>query len=56
MAFGLFYGHLVYFVVVWSTLWSFGLFCGRLEYFSCFGIFHEEKSGNTATRQGHMKR
>jgi hypothetical protein len=25
--------HLVYFMVIWSILWSFGLLCGRLVYF-----------------------
>jgi hypothetical protein len=29
---GMFYGHLVYFVVIWSILWSFGIFYDHLEY------------------------
>jgi hypothetical protein len=31
--FGIFCGHLVYFVVIWDSLWSFGIFCGHLVYF-----------------------
>jgi hypothetical protein len=30
---GKFYGHLVYFMAIWSILWSFGLFYGYLVYF-----------------------
>jgi hypothetical protein len=44
---GKFWRVLVYFVVVWYTLWSFGIFF-RL------GILYEEKSGNTA-RDGSEK-
>jgi hypothetical protein len=29
-SFGIFCGHLVYFVVIWYILWSFGIFCGHL--------------------------
>jgi hypothetical protein len=35
------YGHLVYFVAIWYTSWLFGIF-------SCFGMLHQEKSGNPA--------
>jgi hypothetical protein len=28
--FGLFYGHLAYFMAIWSILWPFGLFYGHL--------------------------
>jgi hypothetical protein len=45
-SFGIFCGHLVYFVVIWYILWSFGIFCGHLVYFVViwdilwsFGIF-----------------
>jgi hypothetical protein len=48
---GIFYGHLVYFVVIvviWNILWSFGVFCGHLVYFGAiwyilwlFGIFFQ---------------
>jgi hypothetical protein len=41
---GIFYGHLVYFMDIWSTLhtaiwytlWTLGIFCGNLVYFSMF--------------------
>jgi hypothetical protein len=29
---GIFYGHLVYFMDIWSILWTFGLFYGHLVY------------------------
>jgi hypothetical protein len=29
----LFYGYLVYFMVIWYFLWLFGIFCGYLVYF-----------------------
>jgi hypothetical protein len=44
--FGQFSRHLVYFVVIWYILWSFGIFCGHLVHFSRFGMFYREKSGN----------
>jgi hypothetical protein len=43
---------LVHFMAVTSILrpygifWSFGIFSCHLVYFSCFGIFYQEKSGN----------
>jgi hypothetical protein len=43
----IFCGHLVYFVVIWYILWSFGIFCGHLVYFPRFGRLYREKSGNT---------
>jgi hypothetical protein len=50
--FGIFYGHLVYFMVIWYILWSYGLFCGNLVHFlviwfifSRLGILYQEKSG-----------
>jgi hypothetical protein len=36
--FGLFYGHLVYFMAIWSILWPFGIFYAHLIYFWKFGI------------------
>jgi hypothetical protein len=42
-SFGLFYGHLVYFMDV-------NTFCGILVYFSRFGILYQAKSGNPANR------
>jgi hypothetical protein len=39
--FGTFYDHLVYFVVIWYIF-------GHLVYFICFGMLHQEKSGNPA--------
>jgi hypothetical protein len=35
-AFGILFGHLKYFITIW-------FFC---VHFSCFGIMHQEKSGN----------
>jgi hypothetical protein len=32
-SFGIFCGHLVYFVGIWYILWAFGIFCGHLVYF-----------------------
>jgi hypothetical protein len=41
---GTFYGHLVYFTVIWYNI------CGHLLYFLVifprFGMFYQEKSGN----------
>jgi hypothetical protein len=31
--FGIFYGHLVYFMAIWYILWPFGIFYGHLVYF-----------------------
>jgi hypothetical protein len=44
--FGIFYGHMVYFMTIWYILWPFGTFCVNLVHFSGFGIKHQEKSGN----------
>jgi hypothetical protein len=30
-SFGIFYGHLEYFMVIWNILWSFGIFYCHLE-------------------------
>jgi hypothetical protein len=43
---GMFYRHLVHFTVFCFILWTFGTVCGYLVYFSRFGIFYQEKSGN----------
>jgi hypothetical protein len=43
---GIFHGLLAYFTAIWYILWTLGIFCGNLEYFSRFGIMHQEKSGN----------
>jgi hypothetical protein len=43
---GIFYGHLVYFKAIWSTLWPFGIYFTILEYCLCFGMLYQEKSGN----------
>jgi hypothetical protein len=37
---GIFYGHLVHFMVFWYILWAFGIFYGNLVYFSRFGILN----------------
>jgi hypothetical protein len=47
-AFGIFCGHLVYFMDIWCILWPFGRFYGRLVYFYRFGMLCQEKSGNPA--------
>jgi hypothetical protein len=57
--FGIFYGHLVYFMAIWYILWPFGIFNGDLVHIWLlgkfvviwyisprFGILHQEKSGN----------
>jgi hypothetical protein len=45
--FGIFYGHLVYFMDIWYILWTFGIFYGHLVYLMdiwyilcAFGIFN----------------
>jgi hypothetical protein len=37
--FGLFCGHLVFFVTIWSILWPFDLFCGHWSILWPFGLF-----------------
>jgi hypothetical protein len=51
---GLFYGHLVCFMAIWSVLWAFGIFVGYLAYFSRFGKYYQEKSGNYMANLGPM--
>jgi hypothetical protein len=46
--FGIFCGHLVYFIVIWYILWPFGIFYCHLEYIFRIGMLHQEKSGNPA--------
>jgi hypothetical protein len=41
---GIFYGHLVHFMVFCYILWTFGIVRGNVVYFSHFGILYEEKS------------
>jgi hypothetical protein len=43
---GIFYGHLVHFMVFCYILWTLGIVPGNLVYFSRFGILYQEKSGN----------
>jgi hypothetical protein len=47
--------HLVYLRTYFATkryiLWPFGTFCGQFVYFSRFGMFYREKSGNPAMRR-----
>jgi hypothetical protein len=38
-SFGIFYGFLVYFMVIWYILWFFGIFYGHLVYFMFFGMY-----------------
>jgi hypothetical protein len=44
--FGIFYGHLEYFMAIWNILWPFGNFVVILDIFPRFGILCQEKSGN----------
>jgi hypothetical protein len=46
---GIRYGHLVYFVAIWSILCLFGIFFYR------FGMLHGEKSGNPAHDEATTK-
>jgi hypothetical protein len=48
--FGIFYGHLEYFMAIWNILWPFGIFYRHLGYFMTIwyifcgsGIMHQEK-------------
>jgi hypothetical protein len=43
---GIYYGHLVHFMVFCYVLWIFGIVRGNLVYISRFGILYQEKSGN----------
>jgi hypothetical protein len=38
--FGLVYGHCIYFMAIWYSLWLFGIFPPN------FGMLYQEKSGN----------
>jgi hypothetical protein len=40
------YGHLVYFVAIWSILWLFGIFMVIWYIFTRFCLLYKEKSGN----------
>jgi hypothetical protein len=31
---------------IWNIVWPFGTVCVHLVHFSCFGVMHQEKSGN----------
>jgi hypothetical protein len=51
--FSVFYGHLVYFTVIWCILLSFGVFYGHMVYFTViwfifpqFCIFYQENLAN----------
>jgi hypothetical protein len=44
------YGHLEYFTDIWYILWPFEIFCGHFVYFSPFGMFYQDKSGNSAAK------
>jgi hypothetical protein len=43
---GIFCSHLAYFTAVGNILGTLGIVCGNLVFFSCFGMFYLEKSGN----------
>jgi hypothetical protein len=43
---GIFYEHLVHFMVFCYILWTWGIVRGNLVYISRFGILFHEKSGN----------
>jgi hypothetical protein len=42
--FGIFYGHLAYFVIIWQMLWPFGAFYWRLVYFFPFLVYSTEEN------------
>jgi hypothetical protein len=42
----IFYVNLEFYAVIWYILWPFGKCCGHLVYFSRFGMFYLQKSGN----------
>jgi hypothetical protein len=48
---GIFYGHLVHFMVFCYILWTLGIVRGNLVYFSRLGILYQEKSGNTVSNR-----
>jgi hypothetical protein len=39
--FGLLYGNVVYFMVIWYILWSFGIFWVCFAYFSRFSMLYK---------------
>jgi hypothetical protein len=45
---GILFGRLEYMISIWCILWQFCAFCGYFVYFSRFGMFYQEKSGNPA--------
>jgi hypothetical protein len=47
---GIFYGHLVYFVVLWKSLWLFGIFCSHWVYFSAL-VFCAKKDLATLVKK-----
>jgi hypothetical protein len=58
---GLFYDHLVYFMIIWSILRPLEIFQGHLVYFVVnwyifphFGILYQGKSGNPASWRYHI--
>jgi hypothetical protein len=53
--FGLFYGHLVYFTVIWSILRSFGIFYGYFVYFSVLVCFTKKNLANLSGGRTYMR-
>jgi hypothetical protein len=53
---GIFYGQLIYFMVIWYILWPFGIFCVNLVYFFRFGMLYLEKSGINALNNNGRER
>jgi hypothetical protein len=55
--FGIFYGHLEYFMAIWYNLLPFGIVCGYLVYFSRFGAFGPRKIWQPCSDPGiHFRR
>jgi hypothetical protein len=52
---GIFFGHLVHFMVFCYILWTFGIVCGDLVYVSRFVILYQEKSGNPGLHNTKLK-
>jgi hypothetical protein len=42
----IFYGHLECFMDIWDIVGPFGTLRVHLVHVSCFGVMHQEKSGN----------
>jgi hypothetical protein len=50
-SFGVFYGHVVYFMAIWYILWPFGNAVVIWYIFPRFGMLCQEKSGNPSGKK-----